>query len=132
MFLRGLNWLLKFLGLSLTTKTKQDSPPLLEESRENVIKVNFVKSTRILPSEVKTLEADQTRDVLDMTIRLPPHLHTRMNAMKRLSGVGGHNVTVRRALRLYEVYIQVQMEGGSIGYYDEHDNWIEIDLDIDE
>jgi hypothetical protein len=134
MFLRMLNWLFKFFGYTLLAKAERKPLPLLEISEvpcSNVILVDFSRGARKQLFFVQPTAADAADDVLEISIKIPPRIHARMNAIKRVTGVASHVETVRRALSTYDSLVKLNAEGRAIGFYDQQENWVELDLKFD-
>lgn len=129
MFLHALNWLLKFAGLSLHAKAKEEkSLPRLHASGDNVIEVDFLRGARKQRTSAPSIDVDDAKDALCFRLELPPHVHTRMNAIKRMSGAESHVETIRRALSTYDTLVELHAEGRAVGFYDQRGDWVEIDM----
>jgi hypothetical protein len=131
MFLRILNWLLKCFGLSLNKNKEKDSPEILDGC-DNLIEVDFSRGQQIVQVCVNPTEADQTNETLRAVLTMSPSVHSRMNTLKRMTRVKSHKETVLRALKLYDVLVQLHFEEREVGFYDQDDDWVEIDLEFDQ
>lgn len=123
---RTLDWLLGAVGISANDKTIKAWPPGLEPLDENIILVDFVKGEKKHVVGLDIIDADVATRGLKLQTIFSPEYHTRLNAMKRLSGADGREQVVSRAFAAYELLILLRAEGHDVGYYDEDGEWREF------
>lgn len=109
------------------------APPSLPDGspHKNVIVVDFTKGKRIEGAAVPVPDDDREDEPLNLHLVFSPHVHTRMNTLRRIAGVRRHVDTIRRALAIYDSLIEQHAAGCPIAYRNAQGNWIEIIMDPD-
>ncbi len=114
-------------------RDQDPTPPSLPDGspRKNVIVVDFTKGRRIEGAPTPAADDDLEDEPLNLHLVFPPHIHTRMNTLRRIAGVKRHVDIIRRALAIYDVLIERHAAGCPIAYRDVQGVWIEIVMDPD-